>query len=534
MREARRVMGGVSLRSFGLACALAYAVPLAAQDTVSAAFTTGRMLTILPADSGVQPGSSPLLPPEHWAVRAAARAKALGLADRYLPAQGAVPRHAVSAALAAAAARARETRPDLLPLAEGWGRRFAEEFSEYERAPASFQLQGARLAVGADDHTGRLEPAFGVASRYRDPVALENRGRLYGEAAGGVLVGGVASAFAEVRANGGGDFDARRWQVGVGVGAVELSVGEQPVAYGTLHGGGLLFSGAQPLPRVEVQTLRPVRLPSFLRALGPVSFHTFLSRMDEEARHPGDPWMWGARVAFEPHPRFTAALARGSIFGGDSIESETNFENVAKMLVGVLSDEFENQIVAMDFRWRLPTEETLPATLYLEWGADDGAGAWWESPGIVAGAYVPAIPGLPEVSVGAEGAFFRAACCGHGSWFTNESQIGGWVRGGQPLAHPLGGEGYEAALYTRMELLDARLRVDARGFVRHRGDEGLAEAVGAANLFAPQRAGGSFGGVLDAAWRVTPSADVRVRLFGDRGDGWTERRVEAAVAFFPF
>ncbi len=46
---------------------------------------------------------SPLLPPGHWAVRAAERADRMGLLRRWLPAQNAVPRRVVGAALAEAA-----------------------------------------------------------------------------------------------------------------------------------------------------------------------------------------------------------------------------------------------------------------------------------------------------------------------------------------------------------------------------------------------------------------------------------------------
>ncbi|MDB4949817.1 MAG: hypothetical protein JWM27_2466, partial [Gemmatimonadetes bacterium] len=43
--------------------------------------------------------ASPLLPPEHWAVAAAARAEGMGLVRLYLPSQRAVPRLLVARAL---------------------------------------------------------------------------------------------------------------------------------------------------------------------------------------------------------------------------------------------------------------------------------------------------------------------------------------------------------------------------------------------------------------------------------------------------
>src|SRR5206468_3168191 len=75
--------------------------------------------------------ASPLLPFEHWAVRAARRAEAMGL-TRFFPAQRAVPRSQVARALADAARNAES--PALRRLTAGWAARFVEEFPEYGAA----------------------------------------------------------------------------------------------------------------------------------------------------------------------------------------------------------------------------------------------------------------------------------------------------------------------------------------------------------------------------------------------------------------
>jgi hypothetical protein len=183
----------------------------------------------------------------------------------------------------------------------------------------------------------------------------------------------------------------------------------------------------------------------------------------------------------------------------------------------------------VDGRLRLPTEDFLPLTLYLEWGAEDAAGAWWDVPGRVFGVSVPALPGLPEVEAGAEYARFSGFCCGNPPWYFHGEFLGNWVAEDVPLGHPLGGEGWEALAYLNADALDARLRLEARGFLRERSDAGLFTLQQAGNLFAPARTGRSWGGSLDAAWRVTPSLEARVRLFRDAGDGWSEHRVGAGV-----
>ena len=118
--------------------------------------------------------ASPLLPPEHWAVRAAARAEAMGLADNYLPAQRAVPRAVVFAVLAHADAMAAD-RPGLARLTAGWVARFREEFREYgEDATADALLLplNGRVSPGFADEKGRLSPAIGYYVGQRNDPEL--------------------------------------------------------------------------------------------------------------------------------------------------------------------------------------------------------------------------------------------------------------------------------------------------------------------------------------------------------------------------
>jgi hypothetical protein len=474
--------------------------------------------------------ASPLLPPDHWAVRAASRAEALGLADNYLPAQGAVPRSVVFAVLRHAEALAAE-RPGLAGLTAGWVARFREEFTEAGPGAAGDALLlpvNGRASLGFADEAGRLSPAIGyahVTTRYDpQPVPAVSTPRL--DVAAGTGAGRHLAAWALGRWDEGG-VDLARWEAVASAGPVALSLGKQPVAYGWGEGGSIVVSHNL-LPRVEAQTLRPVRLPSVLRVFGGVTLHTFMTPLGGE-RHPDDPWLWGARLAFQPHRRLTFAVNRASIFGG---KQGVTAERLAGMFVGVIrGTDFENQVLSLEGRWRLPTDALLPATVYLEWGADDGAGALHEVPARVGGIVLPALPGLPQLSAGAEYARFEVVCCGHGPWYYNSTHSGNWARGTRPLAHPLGGEGWEAAGYARADLLDARLRMHLRAFARDYSDESLPQ-FGGGNLYAPQRTGGSTGFAADAAYRLAPRAEVRAGARREAGDGWSERAAEAAVSVF--
>ena len=392
-RGTGRARRGARLRSPVVAAStgalLLWAGALAAQttDTVPTDSVLVDSAIVIAAEATLPAlgGTSPPLPVEHWAARAAARAWSLGLAPGYFPAQRSVPRAQVARALRDAAERAPDQSPALAEVAAGWLRRFEEEFPEYAGA-ARWPLLGSSAGLVTEHAGGRLEPASGAYGHRREPFGLEPESDVAGFAS---LAAGLRSmaAIAEVRA---GTDGARvpLWDVSASLGRFAAAVGREPVGYGTARGGGIVLSGAAPITRAQLQTTEPVRLPSVLRYLGGTTFHTSLARLPE-SRHPGRPWLWTARAGFQPHGRLQLGVNRASIFGGDSISTPTTAENLAKMLLGILSKDFENQIVAADARWRLPTERVLPATVYFEWGSEDASGAWWTVPGNTFGLFLP-------------------------------------------------------------------------------------------------------------------------------------------------
>jgi hypothetical protein len=513
-------------RRAALAAALC-CIPLAGR-----AQTTGAA----PDSAGFQPSAapgrlpaSPLLAPDHWAVRAAWRAENLGLVHGFLPAQRAVPRLVVARALEQAAAAALRRDSRTAAMAAGWVRRFREEFREAdpEKAPRrSLRLLGGSFAGEYERWTGRVQPGGGLyaARRTVRPLPDVSTGRGRESLALGI---GDHLAFSVESSLKGRRSTVPRWDARATVGAFALAIGREHVGWGPGVGGAIVLDGAV-IPRAEVSTATPLHGGGVLRWLGPVSLHTFAARLGEPQR--GRPYFWGMRAAVQPHDRLTIGVNRASIFGGDSIATPTTFGNVARMLVGHLSRDFENQVVSADFRYRLPTERVLPLVAYLEWGSEDESGGWWKVAGRMAGAYVPAFPSLPELSAGVEYAGFAKPCCGNPPWYLHGSQSGGWVYGDRPLGHPLGGEGWETAAWAGADVLDARLRLRGRAFLRERSARGFDRPERAGNLYAPERAGRSTGGTLEAAFRASRRAELTLSAFRDAGSGWSEQRVKLSAA----
>jgi hypothetical protein len=467
--------------------------------------------------------ASPLLPPDHWAVRAAARLEGMGLAPGYLPAQRAVPRQTVALVLERAAERTARGRPDLAYLTEGWWTRFREEFREYgEDLPApGLAPLGSFAGAGAQGWAGRLEPRVRDDPPAPIPDRTEGAARVQVAWAAGRHFAGASEETFGTDAGA----DVPRWELVAAAGNVALSVGDQPVAYGWGRAGGFVFADPDPLPRVELQTTAPTRLGGPLGFLGTMSFHAFASRLDED-RHAGDPWMWGARLALRPRERLTLGVTRGAIFGGDVAEVTPG--RLLRSLAGVIDQSFDNQILSFDLRWRLPTERAAAATLYVEWASDDAGGGLNEQPAVLAGMYLPALPGMPNVALGLEHARI-ARCCGHGSWYFHTEFRGYWAREGRPLGHPLGGGGSETRLYADADLYDALLRVTADAFVRDRAQ--LAYDGSPGTLFAPDRTGTGGGASLGVEWRLSHRGELRLRGAHEGGDGWREQTFQAELRY---
>ena len=482
---------------------------------VALAATLAAMLAAgnpLPAEAQ-QARVSPFLPAGHWAVETLRSLHGQGLLPRgYDPAFGRQTTAETLRGLRAAAPRSETATAALERLLEELGPGWTDG------APRRPVLATA-LAVGGEDVAGRMLAGhgggFGLYWLGPLPAAdvsgatgtVEHRGRVWRVAWG--VDAGVGDGGATIR-------DA---YVMGGVGPVGVWGGLVAGSFRNGPDGGVVLSRMRPGPGGGLLLLEPVALPGFLRHLGPVRFATQLYVGGSNGEFES-PWLWFTRGSIEPHPRFQLGVNRGVMFGGDG-NDDGGFRELVYLLIGKHSGGFDNQIVSVTGRYRIPTDPLIPLTGYFEWGFEDSAGAWRDVPGIVAGLESPALPFAPGVSLGASWTKFEGSCCGNPIWYRNWAFDGGWSDAGEPLGHPLGGHGHEWQGYGRLVALDARLQLELAGFTRWRGEE---------NLFAPARTGESRGGRGEltlmpmAGWQLFAAAEL------ERGDGdWSQRRLKAGI-----
>lgn len=470
----------------------------------------------LAAPAAAQGQASPLLPPEHWAVEAVWRIEALGLVPGYLAAERSIPRAAAGEVLRAAAEEARTEDAPWADLAADWVARFEEEFPETAAFAdgAGPRLLGSAAGVGYRHRRGAVSPGLGeFAPEVTGPAPLADldEGWIAAEVAARVAAPLTLSATPRLGTEGA---ELRRWEADLAWRNWALVAGRGEVGYGVARGGGVLLSGEGAIDRLALVTARPFHFPGFLRRLGPVAFHTFVGLLPGD-RHPGDPVLAGVRLSGRIHPRITLAGQRAALIGGSATGKPVTAEGLWKALIGQYGG-IEDQIASVEARVHLPTEAFLPASLHCEWGAEDTAGGFTDVPGVLCGALLPSLPGLPAVAAGVERAYFGARCCDNPPWYRHKNFPGSWALEEETLGHPLGGEGSEWLGYLRGSALDARLRAEGRAFRRERSGE---------NLFVPGREGDSFGLAGEAAWRFRPDSEVALAAFREAGEGWSEARL---------
>ncbi len=484
-------------------------------------------LLTLTARASEPPPASPLLPQDHWAVKAAGRLHEVGLLPEWLPAQRAVPLAVVGRALESAAARAGAAAPRYGRLARRWAERFAAEFSG--SAPFSEgggegwkpALLGGQVALGYQAGSAR-EAALGPPAGGPAALHLEApRSDPFAEGRAAVAYGPHLAAGARLRAT--------PWQADLpeaeligAVGRAALSVGRTQVGYGPSEVGGVVASGAAAIDRVELMTTAPVRLPGPLDLMGDFALDLTLTRFSQP-RHPYHPLLWEFALQWRPHPRLTLGAIRGVMFGGALWEGIPTSQ-VPLALFGIKNYR-ENNVYSGSIELRLPTEALLPLTAKVEWGSDDNPGAAFQWPGLVAGLTAPMLPGLPA-ALGVEYAYFGRGPFGFHepfAWYAHGQYTGGWATGQTPLGDPLGGNGRALRLTASADPFDARARFAVAGWVQDRFAD---------NLYAPAAGGRSLGIRGEVELRLD-RASLGAHGTHERGrDGWTRSEFEIAARLF--
>ncbi|MGH7448971.1 MAG: capsule assembly Wzi family protein, partial [Longimicrobiales bacterium] len=268
---------------------------------------------------------------------------------------------------------------------------------------------------------------------------------------------------------------------------------------------------------IGIHVREPFSFPWLLRVLGASRIEIVGGRISRNGRVESPNVVFGRFTASPFSDRFTLGVNRGAIFGGEG--NGVTLGRLIGLIAGLHNFGFENQVISAVMRYRPPVG-TLPLELYLEFGADDTAGAVRDVPTYITGFDVAAVPGLPALAIGFEHTRYSGSCCGNPPWYRNVFFRGSWSDEGRLFAHPLGGHGYEWLAHGRLDLPGSGVLLRAEGFNRWRGHE---------NLFAPERAGLSVGGTVSLVLRRGSSV-LRLDAGYEDAASWNQHRLSAMLS----
>ena len=389
----------------------------------------------------------------------------------------------------------------------------------------------SHAAIGAESYVFRGPVLAGASQPTDDPIRYDYDGPRRRDDRALALRGRVslvrgAFVFAADVATDGRAVDVHALGLSVERGPVLAYAGALTARTGPSCEGGVVLSGTAALAWGE-GSLYGVQLlgsPLFrLPVLGTTSVGLQLGALAEASPGNRHPLFHTMRVELQPSADLVLGLSRAVIFGGSETHVPVTLRTLALMLVGVTDtsakdSDFENQVAAVDARWRARLWGR-PLLLTAEYGADDSGYAFLHVPGVrVAGEW-----GWSPLGSGWTGLSVTHLARPEGTyppWYRHGALAWGWTDRGWPLGSLLGGSGTAALLTYRRD--GARLSIDVGAGPVDRSST---------NLFSPDLEGRGWlaMGSARGVWRAWTWSLHGVGQRAGRGAAWASLSLMRAV-----
>jgi hypothetical protein len=236
------------------------------------------------------------------------------------------------------------------------------------------------------------------------------------------------------------DLVLRRGYLVLGFRGLELQLGKDSQWWGPgYHGSLLLSNNAEPFTMARLTNPRPVLLPWLFRHLGPFGFTLFVTRLEEHRAVP-EPYLWGMRLDFKPHPYVEVGLQRTALLGGEgySEDIETWVKSVFFVGRNDPGDPSDHRVGA-DLKITLPFRYQ-PIQIYGEAAAED---IGWHSGTLgayIAGLYLPRLLSLERVNLRVEYADTYTDYKQNSLWYTHYIYRSGYTYKKRIIGHQMGAD----------------------------------------------------------------------------------------------
>jgi hypothetical protein len=220
---------------------------------------------------------------------------------------------------------------------------------------------------------------------------------------------------------------------------LDLQIGKDSQWWGPgYHGSLLLSNNSDPMTMIRLTNPQPVLLPWIFKYLGPFRFTFFTTKLEKERSDVPEPYLWGMRLNFKPHPYIEIGLQRTALLGGEgrSEDLETWWKSLTGRSENVSGSEAGDQMAGFDLKLTLPFR-LQPLQLYLEAAGEDEAGGIPSRWAYLTGIYLPRLFNYDRIDLRAEYATNHIA--GHPNyWYNHHIYTDGYTYKGRIIGHHMG------------------------------------------------------------------------------------------------
>jgi len=220
---------------------------------------------------------------------------------------------------------------------------------------------------------------------------------------------------------------------------LDLQIGKDSQWWGPgYHGALLLTNNPEPFTMVRLTNPQPVLLPWIFKYLGPFRFTFFTTKLEEDRKDVPEPYLWGMRLNFKPHPYFELGLSRTALLGGEgrSEDLQTWWKSLTGRGENVAGVEAGDQRAGFDLTLTFPFR-LQPLQLYAEAAGEDEAGGLPMKWAYLTGVYLPRLFNFDRIDFRAEYATDHVP--GHPNvWYTHHIYTAGYTYKGRIIGHHMG------------------------------------------------------------------------------------------------
>ena len=257
----------------------------------------------------------------------------------------------------------------------------------------------------------------------------------------------------------------------------QFTFGKQALWWGANQSGGMLFStNAEPITMLQINRVKPFRLPSILGAIGDIRVDFILGRLDGHhwlfSSNSGftgswtdslsdQPFIVGQKLSIKPSTNLELGISATALFGGNGVPATTHKLLQAMFsggngLPGTPGDAGDRR-GGFDLNYRIPGLRDW-LSFYADAFTDDEPNPWlaWNKAAVTSGLFLARVPKISKLSLRAEGIYTDPPggqpTVQHGFFYINSRFKSGYTNDGNLIGSWIGRQGQGAQTWATYSL----------------------------------------------------------------------------------